>query len=104
MKNAPIIALLTDFGFSDAYVASMKGVLLSLLPTVRIVDISHHVTAQNTDEAAFLLWSVYKYFPKRTIFVCVVDPGVGSERRILCIDTGDYYFFAPDNEIGRAHV
>lgn len=94
-----IIALLTDFGYTDGYVASMKGVMLSINPNVHIVDISHNIKAQSVDDAAYVIWSAYKYFPKSTIFVCVVDPGVGSERKILCVETQRYIFLAPDNGV-----
>jgi S-adenosylmethionine hydrolase len=97
MKRFPVIALLTDFGIGDSYVAAMKAVILSRAPNVSIVDISHDVMPHNIDQAAFMLWSVYKYFPKKTIFVCVVDPGVGSDRNIICLQTNDYFFLAPDN-------
>ena len=98
MKKNAVIALLTDFGLNDGFVGSMKGVILSSLPpTVQIVDVTHSVEPQNIDEAAYLLWSVFNYFPKGTIFVCVVDPGVGSKRKILCLQTDRFYFLAPDN-------
>jgi S-adenosyl-L-methionine hydrolase (adenosine-forming) len=97
MKKPPVIALLTDFGTSDAYVGAMKGIILSLAPNTQIVDISHEILPQDITQAAFLLWSVYRYFPRKTIFVCVVDPSVGSERKIICVEAKDYYFLAPDN-------
>ena len=97
MRARPTIALLTDFGHSDAYVASMKGVLLSLLPTAHIVDITHSIASQNIDSAAYVLWSCYSYFPVGTIFVCVVDPGVGTERNILAVQGNGYTFLSPDN-------
>lgn len=99
--RAGLIALLTDFGLSDAYVPSMKGIILSIAPEVTIVDITHSIAHQNIDEAAFVLWRTYKYFPKGTIFVCVVDPGVGSVRKILCAESANYYFLAPDNGLLR---
>lgn len=91
------VVLLTDFGTSDHYIGVMKGVILSRAPHVTIIDISHNVSPQNIDEAAYLLWTSYKYFPQRTIFVSVVDPGVGSKRKILCAVGHGYYFLAPDN-------
>jgi S-adenosylmethionine hydrolase len=99
MKKHKVVVLLTDFGTSDQYVASMKGVILSLAPRANIVDLSHHISPQNITQAAFLLWSSHSYFPKETLFVCVVDPGVGTSRRILCVDTGHYKFLAPDNGV-----
>lgn len=97
MKRSSVIALLTDFGTMDAYVASMHGVILSIAPHTKIIDISHSIEPQNIDEAAYILWTTFRYFPKGTIFLSVVDPGVGSNRNIICVETGDYWFIAPDN-------
>jgi len=91
------IALLTDFGLQDQYVSSMKGVIVSINPSVDIIDITHGIQPYRTRQAAYLLWSVYNYFPKNTIFVNVVDPGVGSKRRIIMMKTKKYVFIAPDN-------
>lgn len=93
----PTIALLSDFGLQDQYVASMKGVMLSINSSLNIVDITHEIQPYRIRQAAFMLWTVYNYFPKDTIFVNVVDPGVGSERRIIVIKTKNYTFIAPDN-------
>ena len=93
----PVVALLTDFGHADAYVGVMKGVLLSVCPEARVVDLSHEVAPQDVAGAAFLLEGACGYFPDRTIFVCVVDPGVGSERRIVAVETRRHVFLAPDN-------
>ena len=96
----PIITLLTDFGNKDAYVSSMKGVILAISREACMVDISHEVGAQNVREAAWILLSAYPYFPAGTIHVVVVDPGVGSSRRkILCARTRAGYFLAPDNGV-----
>ena len=95
----PLITLLTDFGTQDAYVASMKGVILSLNPKATIVDITHEVKPQDILQASFLLFSCYSYFPKDTIHMVVVDPDVGSERRILCVKTPHALFLAPDNGV-----
>lgn len=92
-----VIALLTDFGDRDHYVGTMKGVILSIHPGARIIDLSNNVTPRNVHEAGYLLWASYKYFPEHTVFVCVVDPGVGSDRRIVCLETGRHQFIAPDN-------
>ncbi|HWP81212.1 MAG TPA: SAM-dependent chlorinase/fluorinase [Bacteroidota bacterium] len=92
-----LIALLTDFGLSDHYVGTMKGVIVSANPGARIIDLSHDVRPQQVHEAGYLLWAAYTYFPKGTIFVCVVDPGVGSTRRILAVETEHYRFLTPDN-------
>ncbi len=97
MPLASVIALLTDFGVSDQYVGTMKGVILSTAPHAHLVDISHDVSPQNVVQAGYLLWASYKYFPEGSIFVCVVDPGVGSNRRIVCVKTSQYIFLAPDN-------
>ena len=92
-----LIALLSDFGDRDQYVGTMKGVILSIDPRAQIIDISHKVTPQNITEAGYLLWASYKFFPVGTVFVCVVDPGVGSARRIICLETARHQFIAPDN-------
>ncbi|HEY6192045.1 MAG TPA: SAM-dependent chlorinase/fluorinase [Bacteroidota bacterium] len=97
MNRRPLIALLTDFGLSDQYVASMKGVIGTIAPATRVVDLSHEVLPQHVRQAAYLLWSCYRYFPPGTIFVAVVDPGVGTRRKILCLEAGGYRFLAPDN-------
>lgn len=96
---APIITLTTDFGPSDVYVAAMKGVILSINPEANIVDISHTIEPQNILQAAFILNIAYRYFPKQTIHVAVVDPGVGSERRGIILKTPSALFVAPDNGI-----
>ena len=93
----PLITLLTDFGDRDYFVASMKGVILSICPDAHIVDLSHHITPHHIEEAGYLLHSCYSRFPDETIHVCVVDPGVGSARRPLLVKTSRYYFCAPDN-------
>lgn len=92
-----VITLLTDFGARDYFVASMKGVILTINPQARIVDLSHQVAPQQVEEAAYLLKSSYRYFPDGTVHVAVVDPGVGSARRPLLVTTSRYYFLAPDN-------
>jgi S-adenosyl-L-methionine hydrolase (adenosine-forming) len=96
-KNKNCVALLTDFGLQDQYVASMKAVIVSINPSVNIIDISHEIQPYRTRQAAYVLWSVYNYFPKGTIFVGIVDPGVGSKRRIVMMKTKKYVFIAPDN-------
>jgi S-adenosyl-L-methionine hydrolase (adenosine-forming) len=92
-----MIALLTDFGLKDGYVGTMKGVIKSINPGEDIIDLSHEIKPQNVQEAGFILWQSYQYFPENTIFLCVVDPGVGSNRKILFIKTEKYFFLAPDN-------
>ncbi len=96
MKNK-IIALLTDFGTRDYFVGAMKGVMLSINESAKIVDITHEIAPQNILSASFTLSACYKDFPRGTIFVAVVDPGVGSERRAILVETEDYFFVAPDN-------
>jgi S-adenosylmethionine hydrolase len=96
-SQAPVITLLTDFGLRDAYVGIMHGVILGIAKDARIVDLSHEVAPQSIAEAAFLLDSAAPYFPWGTIHVAVVDPGVGSDRRILCARTTRATYLAPDN-------
>ena len=92
-----LIALLTDFGTRDYFVAAMKGVILSICGTAQIIDVSHEVEPQNVQAGQFTLRACYQNFPPRTIFVAVVDPGVGSSRRAILVETERYYFIAPDN-------
>lgn len=94
-----IVTLITDFGLSDPYVGSMKGVILGINPDVRIVDITHDVSPQNVNEAAFVLNRANSYFPEGTIHVVVVDPGVGGDRAVLAVETSRYTFLAPDNGV-----
>ncbi|MDQ8203188.1 SAM-dependent chlorinase/fluorinase [Pelagicoccus sp. SDUM812003] len=93
----PLIAILTDFGQSDWYVASMKGVISRIAPNARFVDITHDIEDGNVRSGAFILSQCYEDFPEGSIFLCVVDPGVGSSRKPIILYTGDYYFVAPDN-------
>ncbi len=97
MPPRPIVALLTDFGLADPYVAAMKGVLLSLNPDAVVVDVTHQVRPQRVEQGAFLLEQVVPHFPPWTVFVAVVDPGVGSERRALALQTPRAFFVGPDN-------
>jgi S-adenosylmethionine hydrolase len=96
-KIMPAIALLTDFGTKDGYVAAMKAVIFSISPQTAMIDISHEIAPQQIAEGRFVLWTVYRYFPENTIFVCVVDPGVGTDRKILAVETDHHIFLAPDN-------
>jgi len=91
------IALLTDFGHRDPYVGVVRGVILAHCPDAVLVDLCHEIPPQDLDAAAFALRVSVPYFPKGTIFVCVVDPGVGSQRRILWARTARHQFLAPDN-------
>ena len=94
-----LITLLTDFGSADYFVGAMKGVILSLNPQVRIVDITHEIPPQDIAGAAFTLMAAYRSFPPRTVHVAVVDPGVGSSRRPLLVIAGEHFFVGPDNGI-----
>jgi S-adenosylmethionine hydrolase len=91
-----MIVLLTDFGQSE-YVGVMKGVIYNIASDTRIVDLCHDVSPQNIIEASWILKNNYKYFPQSTIFCCVVDPGVGTQRKALAVKTDRYYFVGPDN-------
>lgn len=93
----PIITLTTDFGLKDAYVGVMKGVVLAIEPRARIVDLSHEIEPHSIPEGAFLLRSAYRYFPPDAIHVAVVDPGVGTTRRAVAIQTPHGMFIGPDN-------
>lgn len=97
MTDSGIITLTTDFGLKDPYVGIMKGVILSINPEACLVDISHQVKTGDIICAAGLLQEAYKFFPKGTIHVAVVDPGVGGNRRPILVRTGGYFFVGPDN-------
>jgi S-adenosylmethionine hydrolase len=96
MRNH-IVTLLTDFGTKDHYVASMKGIILGINPQCTLVDITHHVSPQDIEEGAFILANAYGSFPKETIHLAIVDPGVGGQRRPILVQTGNYFFWGPDN-------
>jgi hypothetical protein len=96
-RPVPCIALLTDFGSRDPYVGIMKGVILTLNPDARIVDVTHEVPGQDTQAAGLHLRSAVPFFPPGTLFVAVVDPGVGTNRRVLYGESARYRFLAPDN-------
>jgi len=98
MKGSPI-ALLTDFGTRDPYVPAMKGAIYSEYPAAVITDVSHEIRRHDIESAAYHLLCVHPHFPRGTIFVCVVDPGVGSARRILILKNHGHLFLAPDNGI-----
>lgn len=95
----PVVALLTDFGVRDHYAGTMKGVVLGICPEATLVDISHDVPPHDVLSASLELAAAYKYFPAGTVFLVVVDPGVGSSRRPLAAEAGDYRFVAPDNGV-----
>ena len=95
----PTVALLTDFGTRDHYAGTLKGVVLTICPDATIVDIGHDIPPHDVVAGALELAACYRYFPHGTVFLVVVDPGVGSSRRGLAADTGDYKFVAPDNGV-----
>src|SRR5262245_9659059 len=95
----PVIALLTDFGSRDHYAGTMKGVALGICPDATLVDITHDLPPHDVITGALELAACYRYFPSGTIFLVVVDPGVGSMRRGLAVEAGDYRFVAPDNGV-----
>ncbi|MDH3583942.1 MAG: SAM-dependent chlorinase/fluorinase [Phycisphaerae bacterium] len=97
--QTPIISLLTDFGLRDAYVGVMKGVILARCPAARIVDLSHEIAAGDLHMAGFVLAGAWRFFPAGTVHLVVVDPGVGSDRRVLAARFEDHLFVAPDNGI-----
>lgn len=97
--NTRPIVLLTDFGHTDTFAGVLKGVIAGISPATRVIDLSHGVQPQNILQAAFLLRTSYAYFPRKTIFCVIVDPGVGSTRKGICIETADYIFVGPDNGV-----
>lgn len=97
--TSPIITLTTDYGTNDHLVGVMKGVILGILPTATIVDISHQVAPFDVLDASLTIGSAYHYFPPRTIHIVVVDPGVGTERRPILVSGEYHYFIAPDNGV-----
>ena len=99
IRKPALITLLTDFGNADYFVAAMKGVILSDNPAARIVDITHEIPAQDIEAAAFALLAAHTAFPKGTIHIAVVDPGVGSDRRAILIEVDGQFFVGPDNGI-----
>lgn len=105
----PIVTLTTDFGARDHFVGVMKGVILSIQPAARLVDITHEIPPFSIREGAFAIAQAFPYFPKRTIHVVVVDPGVGTARRPILIEAEGHYFLGPDNGVlsmvysGRKH-
>jgi S-adenosylmethionine hydrolase len=94
-----LITLTTDFGTSDHFVGAMKGVILSIAPRVSIVDITHGVAPFDVNEAAFTIAQAWRWFPKGTIHVVVVDPGVGTARRPILVEAGGHRFIGPDNGV-----
>jgi len=93
----PLIALLTDFGTSDPYVGIMKGILASISPETRFIDLTNHIPPGDIQRGAFALWQSSLDLPSGTIFLAVVDPGVGTERKAICLDCAGQRFIGPDN-------
>lgn len=95
----PILTLTTDFGLADHYVGVMKGVILGICPRAQIVDISHQAKPFSVPDGAYLIAQAWRYFPKKTVHVVVVDPGVGTSRRPILLEAAGQYFVAPDNGV-----
>ncbi|HUW20824.1 MAG TPA: SAM-dependent chlorinase/fluorinase [Sedimentisphaerales bacterium] len=91
-----MVVLLTDFGHSE-YVGVMKGVIYGIAREAKVVDLCHTIAPQNVTEGSWVLKNSYKYFPEGTVFCCVVDPGVGTQRKAIAVKTDKYRFVAPDN-------
>jgi S-adenosylmethionine hydrolase len=98
-RERPVITMLTDFGLADEYVGVMKGVIATISSDAQIIDISHDIARHDVRQAAFVLKNAFRYFPKGSIHIIVVDPGVGGHRKILCLKNEDHYFIAPDNGV-----
>jgi hypothetical protein len=97
MRPAPLIALLTDFGLTDPYIGILKGVILGLAPGMALVDLTHDIPPQDIETGAWQLHTAWRFMPSGSVFLCVVDPGVGSARRPVAVNVGGYHFVAPDN-------
>ncbi|MFO7861155.1 MAG: SAM-dependent chlorinase/fluorinase [Desulfosalsimonas sp.] len=95
----PVISLLTDFGRTDPYVGIMKAVIASVCPEARVIDISHDVAPQDVYQAAFMLSAAHGFFPHNSVHAVIVDPGVGSSRRIVAVRTSKAVFVVPDNGV-----
>ena len=99
MQPNGLITLTTDFGQVDAYVAMLKGVILTTNPAAQILDYAHEIEAQKVNQAAYLLHTGYRYFPNGTVHMVVVDPGVGSDRKAIALRSPQWAFVAPDNGV-----
>ena len=97
MKPSGIITLTTDFGLGDPYAAMMKGVILSINPRAKLVDITHLIRAGAIRQASSVIHETFSYFPRGTVHLGVVDPGVGNDRRLIALEAGKHYFVGPDN-------
>jgi len=96
-RLAPLIALLTDFGLTDPYIGILKGVMLGIAPGMALVDLTHDIPPQDIETGAWQLHTAWRFMPPGSVFLCVVDPGVGSARRPIAVRAGGYFFVAPDN-------
>lgn len=99
MPALPLLALLTDFGLADGYVGVMKGVALGIHLNLQIVDVTHDVPPQDIRTGAWILATAWRFFPPGTVFLAVVDPGVGTSRHPVAIEAGERFFVGPDNGI-----
>jgi len=99
VEPTPLVTLTTDFGTTDGYVGTMKGVIFNIVPSARLVDISHEIAPQDVRQAAYVLYTAYPFFPPHTVHIVVVDPGVGSARRPIALRTPAGYFVGPDNGV-----
>jgi S-adenosyl-L-methionine hydrolase (adenosine-forming) len=97
MTKLPIVTLTTDFGLAGPYVAALKGVLLDLAPGAQLIDVCHTISPQNILEGGFVLAAIVDAFPKGTVHLVVVDPGVGTDRRLIAASISDQWFVLPDN-------
>jgi len=97
VKPSGIITLTTDFGLSDPYVAMMKGVILSINPSARLLDVTHQIGTGAVSQAALLIRETFPYFPEGTVHLAVVDPGVGSHRKLIALEADAHSFVGPDN-------
>lgn len=95
----PVITLTTDFGLQDGHVGAMKGVMLSIAPSARLIDISHDIPPQDIQHGGFVIMTAYAFWPAETVHLIIIDPGVGSERRAIAVETGRGTFVAPDNGV-----
>ena len=93
----PVVAIMTDFGLGESDVGVMKAVIIGITPEAQIIDVTHDIPPQNVPSGAWVLSYGYRYYPVETVFVCVVDPGVGSSRNAIAVHAGDWYFVGPDN-------
>jgi len=95
----PVVTLTTDFGVADSFVGIMKGVMLNICPDIVPVDITHNIAPQDIRQGAYIISSAFSFFPRGTVHLCVVDPGVGSRRRAIAFEAGGRHFVGPDNGV-----